>query len=79
MIECGMDPMAAIQSATINSARMNGIDDEVGVLAKGMQADLIAVPGNPLEDISAVARVSFVMKGGAIYRNETVKQPVAVS
>ena len=74
-----MDPMAAIQSATINSARMNGIDEDVGALGKGMQADLIAVPGNPIEDISAVANVSFVMKGGAIYRNETVKQPAGVS
>jgi imidazolonepropionase-like amidohydrolase len=78
MVDCGMDPMAAIQSATINSARMNGIDEEVGALGRGMQADLIAVPGNPIEDISAVANVSFVMKGGAIYRNETATQPAGV-
>jgi imidazolonepropionase-like amidohydrolase len=70
MVECGMSPMAAIQSATINSARMNGIDGEVGALARGLKADVIAVAGDPTQDINALEKVRFVMRDGAIYRQE---------
>ena len=70
MVECGMKPMAALQSATINSARMNGIADEVGALAQGLRADIVACPGNPLDDIQALGRVSFVMRDGAVIRHD---------
>jgi imidazolonepropionase-like amidohydrolase len=70
MVECGMKPMEAIRAATVNSARMNGIDDLVGSLDRGLRADVIAVAGNPLDDITAMGKVVFVMKDGAVYRNE---------
>ncbi len=70
MVECGMTPMAAIGAATIASARMNGIADRVGALAPGLAADVIAVAGDPLTDVTRLGEVRFVMKGGAIYRRE---------
>lgn len=68
MVEGGMPPMEAIQSATSVAADFLGIGDSHGRLQAGKQADIIAVPGNPLEDITAMQRVSFVMKGGTIYK-----------
>lgn len=68
MVEGGMPPMQAIQSATSVAADFLGIGDTHGTLAAGKQADIIAVPGDPLDDITALERVSFVMKGGRIYK-----------
>lgn len=68
MVEAGMPPMAAIRSATSVPARFLGIDDRVGSVTVGKQADLIAVPGDPLADITALQRVNFVMKEGVVYR-----------
>ncbi|HEX4936754.1 MAG TPA: amidohydrolase family protein, partial [Gemmatimonadaceae bacterium] len=65
-VRLGESPMAAIVSATSLNAEVIGWQDRVGTLAKGMLADVIAVPGNPLEDITALQRVAFVMKGGTI-------------
>jgi imidazolonepropionase-like amidohydrolase len=62
-------PMDALISATSLSAESLSLDKEIGTLAPGYQADLVATDGNPLEDITAVRRVVFVMKGGKIYRN----------
>ena len=70
MVEGGMPPMVAIQSATSVAARFLRIDDSHGTLASGKQADVVAVPGDPLDDITAMERVSFVMKAGEIYRND---------
>ncbi len=67
MIECGMSPPDAIRSATIASAKMNGIDEETGSLSEGKSADVIAVAGNPLESIECLADVRFVMKAGLVY------------
>lgn len=67
--EGGQQPMAAIVSATSLAALSLGLADSIGAIAPGMQADLIAVAGNPLEDISALGQVVFVMKGGNIYKN----------
>ncbi len=67
MVRGGMTPMRAIQSATLVAAQMLGIDDQLGTLEPGKLADVVAVPGNPLEDISLMTRVEFVMKGGEIY------------
>ncbi len=68
MVQGGMPPMEAIQSATSVAANFLGIGDTHGTLAAGKQADIIAVPGNPLDDITAMQRVSFVMKGGKVYK-----------
>ncbi len=66
--EGGQDPMEAIISATSLAAASLDMDDTIGSIAPGMEADIIAVDGNPLEDITALRRVVFVMKGGTVYR-----------
>lgn len=68
MVEGGMPPMEAIRSATIVPARFLGIADRLGSIEPGKLADLVAVPGDPLADITAMQRVRFVMKEGAVYR-----------
>lgn len=68
MVEGGMPPMEAIQSATSVAADFLDIGDTHGRLLKGYQADIVAVPGNPLTDISAMQRVNFVMKSGIVYK-----------
>ncbi|MCZ6597979.1 MAG: amidohydrolase family protein [Planctomycetota bacterium] len=67
LVDRGMTPLAAIRSATLNAADLIGVDDR-GVIAEGKLADLIAVPGNPLEDVRVLERVEFVMKGGLIVK-----------
>ncbi len=66
----GQEPMAAIVSATSLAAESLGLADKVGAVAPGLEADLIAVDGDPLQDINALRRVVFVMKGGRVVRNE---------
>jgi imidazolonepropionase-like amidohydrolase len=68
LVKYGMPPLAAIQAGTLNGAKLLGWPDKIGALMPGYQADIVAVPGNPLEDISALEKVSFVMKAGVIYR-----------
>ena len=68
MVEGGMPPMEAIQSATSIAADFLDIAESHGTLEAGKQADIIAVPGNPLQNITVMQRVSFVMKGGVIYK-----------
>lgn len=68
MVEFGMTPLQAIQSATIHSADLLGWQDRVGQIQPGFYADLIAVKTDPLKDISALERVNFVMKGGEVYK-----------
>ncbi len=68
MVKYGMSPLAAIQAGTLNGARLLGWPDKIGMLKPGYQADIVAVPGNPLEDISALEKASFVMKAGVVYR-----------
>lgn len=69
MVEAGMPALKAIQAATIVDADLLGWQDRLGAIEPGKLADLIAVEGNPLSDISAVRRVRFVMKGGEVFRN----------
>jgi imidazolonepropionase-like amidohydrolase len=66
----GQPPMDAMVSGTSLAAESLGLGDKIGTIAIGMEADLVAVAGNPLEDITAVRRVVFVMKGGKVYRND---------
>ncbi len=68
MVQAGMPVMEAIRSATIVPARYLGEADRLGSVEAGKLADLVAVPGNPLEDVTALQRVSFVMKDGVIHR-----------
>jgi len=68
MVRYGMTPADALRSSLINGARLLGWQDAIGQLKAGFFADIIAVPGNPLEDISTLTKVSFVMKGGVVYR-----------
>src|SRR2546430_6640832 len=65
----GVEPMAAMVSANSLSAEAVGMADQIGRIAPGLQADIIALDGDPLKDITAVRRVVFVMKGGAVYKN----------
>jgi imidazolonepropionase-like amidohydrolase len=64
----GLTPMAALTAGTMNGAKLLGWDARIGSLAVGKLADIVAVPGDPLTDIHATERVSFVMKGGVIYK-----------
>ena len=68
MVKYGMTPLAAIQAGTINGAKLLGWQGQIGVLKVGSAADIVAVPGNPLDDISELQKVSFVMKDGTVYR-----------
>jgi imidazolonepropionase-like amidohydrolase len=65
----GVDPMAAMVSANSLGAEALGMADRIGSIAPGLQADIIALDGDPLKDITAVRRVVFVMKDGVVYKN----------
>ncbi len=68
MVRYGMTPTQAIQSATINAADALGRND-LGVVEAGRHADLVAVPGNPLQDVTALEHIAFVMKGGVVVKS----------
>jgi imidazolonepropionase-like amidohydrolase len=68
MVQYGMTPMQAIQSATVQAADLLGWQDRVGAIAAGKFADIIAVKGDPLANVAELTKVSFVMKGGAVIR-----------
>jgi len=68
MVRYGLKPLAALQADMIEGAKVLGWEGQIGLLKPGYFADVVAVPGNPLEDITAVERVSFVMKDGAVVR-----------
>jgi imidazolonepropionase-like amidohydrolase len=70
MVEAGMPAMETIVSATSTAATVLGMQDRIGTIRPGMLADIIAVPGNPLNDIGVMADVKFVMKDGMVYRND---------
>ena len=67
--DCGVTPMAAMVSANSLGAEALGMADQIGSIAPGLEADIIALDGDPLKDITAVRRVVFVMKGGMVYKN----------
>ncbi len=73
-VQAGQDLMDAMVAANSRAAESLGMQNEIGSLAPGMQADIIALDGDPLTDITAVRRVVFVMKGGVIYKNDAVKR-----
>ncbi len=68
MVAAGMPPLEAIRSATLYGAQLVGIEDKAGTLEPGKWADIVAVPGNPVDDISLMTKVNFVMKDGTVYK-----------
>lgn len=76
-VQAGMTPLQALQTATIQSARMLELDGQTGSLTVGKFADIVALDRNPLENISALRRLGFVMKGGRVYRNDWDKSQYA--
>jgi imidazolonepropionase-like amidohydrolase len=70
LVDHGMSPAAALRTATANAAELLGLAKTIGTLEPGKEADVIAVPGDPLADIQATEKVRFVMKGGRIFRND---------
>jgi imidazolonepropionase-like amidohydrolase len=68
MVDAGMTPAQALVAAMASAAKLMGWEDRVGTLAAGKLADVVAVPGDPLRDITATERVLLVMKGGMIYK-----------
>ena len=72
MVELGMSPAAAIESATINTAKLFRVDRETGTLEAGKLADIIAVKGDPLQDVTVLEEVDFVMKSGRVAKRDGV-------
>lgn len=70
MVQFGMTPLQALQAATINSATLLKMENDIGALKEGYMADIIAVSGNPLEDVTVMEQVDFVMKDGAVVKSE---------
>jgi imidazolonepropionase-like amidohydrolase len=68
MVELGMSPAAALRTAGPNAAELLGLSDRIGTLEKGKDADIVAVPGDPLKDIHATEKTLFVMKGGQVFK-----------
>ena len=71
MTDAGMSNKDALKSATIETAKLLRVEDKLGQIKPGMLADIIAVQQNPVEDISTVENVIFVMKDGVIYKDNT--------
>ena len=68
MVKYGMSPLAVLQADLLNGSKLLGWDGQIGSLESGYFADIVAVPGDPLQDISVVQNVQFVMKGGVVYK-----------
>jgi imidazolonepropionase-like amidohydrolase len=68
MVQAGMPPAFTLQTATINAAKLLRMDRDVGTVSAGKFADIVAVPGDPLDDIALMTKVNFVMKGGVVYK-----------
>lgn len=75
MVKYGMTPLDAIRAATVQAAELLGWSDRVGSLEPGFYADMIAVAGDPLKDVTELEKVRFVMKGGSVVKNETGAKP----
>jgi imidazolonepropionase-like amidohydrolase len=73
MTKLGLSPSEAIQASTVNAAELLSWEDKVGALEPALYADVIAVDGDPLTDITELQRVKFVMKGGTVVKDEISK------
>jgi imidazolonepropionase-like amidohydrolase len=74
LVQAGMSPMRAIQSATVEAAALIGQPEKIGSLVPGRFADVVAVNVDPLKDISVLEKIPFVMKSGVVYRNEVSRR-----
>lgn len=80
LVQAGLPPAYTLQMATVNAAELLGHQDEIGSVTPGKYADIVAVPGNPLNDISVMGKVNFVMKAGVVYKRdgrEVLQDPTA--
>ncbi len=68
MVKYGMSPVAVLQADLLNGSKLLGWDGQIGALEPGYWADIVAVPGDPLQDVGVLQNVAFVMKGGVIYK-----------
>jgi adenine deaminase len=75
LVRAGMPPMEAIKAATWNAADLIGDTEDIGTVQPGRYADIIAVSGDPLTDLTVLEHVRFVMKGGAVVRDEHTARP----
>ena len=75
MVAWGMTPMQALRAATVTAAEALGRSSDVGAIAVGRYGDLVAVEGDPLADVARLQSVSFVMKGGVVYKGPTLRAP----
>jgi imidazolonepropionase-like amidohydrolase len=73
MVKYGMKPLAVLQADLLNGSKLLGWEGQIGALKPGYYADIVAVPGSPLDDITAVEHVSFVMKGGVVEKRSAVR------
>lgn len=73
MVEWGMTPMTAIQASTVGNADLFGWSERIGSITAGKYADIIAVDGDPLKDVTILEKIGFVMKGGTVYKNKFTK------
>jgi imidazolonepropionase-like amidohydrolase len=74
LVKHGMTPVEALQSATVVGSEMMDWQDQIGSLEKGNYADIVAIAGDPLKEITEMQRVKFVMKGGKVIKNELAVQ-----
>lgn len=74
LVKAGLTPAEALRAATVDAAKLLGVEGQVGAIKPGLSADLIAVTGDPARDITTLERVGFVMKGGQVVKNELAKQ-----
>jgi len=70
MVQYGMTPMSAIQAATVGAADLIGVSSKIGSIKPGKYADIVAVKGDPLKDVTVLEKTAFVMKDGRIYKQE---------
>ena len=68
MVEGGMPPLEALRAATLNGAKVMGMEAQIGTTEAGKFADIVAVTGDPARDITVMSRMAFVMKDGVVYR-----------
>jgi imidazolonepropionase-like amidohydrolase len=71
MVQEGMTPLQAIQAATMNGAELLGLTADLGTVEPGKIADIVAVAGDPMQDVRLLEHVTFVTKGGVVIKNET--------
>ena len=78
MVQWGMTPAQAIRAATVNAADLIGRSTDVGTVESGKFADIVAVSANPLQDVTLLQHVGFVMKGGVIYKDKLTGRNLAI-